>query len=86
MVYNWFWLIVGVVVGAVLYLCFTPIFGGVVDETNDLITDGSISQQTANTVSFNTSMLYLSPVIVIVGFLLAVYIRGVNEKRRSGGF
>lgn len=86
MTYNWIWLIIGVVLAGVLYLCFTPVFNGFVDKTNELGADDMISQQTSNNVSIIVSLLLISPVIVLIGFLLAVYQAGVNEKKRSGGY
>lgn len=78
--YGWVVICITVVLGALLYLAFMQPVNGIIDVTNKEISDGMITQQSENAISFNVAMFSGIPIILLVGLLLYGVIRAIYRR------
>lgn len=79
--YGFFMLICFIIgAGLVLALMLLPA-NGVTNFMNGEIDQGHVSVQTREAVQFNVGMLWWCPVFALVGLLLWVYVRPLEQKR-----
>ncbi len=81
--YGWFAICVILLISAALFLCIIAIVNETTPQMNKDISDGKMSQQTWNAVSFNRQMINSIPFWIIVGTFVFAVVRSIAKK--AGG-
>lgn len=77
--YGWFMLIVFLILGAMSYFCIVALYNGVIGgPANQEITDGTMSKQTKDALTFNRDLAMYLPVFMLVGAFIWAMVRGIG--------
>lgn len=59
-------LLLAVIFSSVIYICLTPVVNSITDSTNDAVTSGDISEQTASAYDWASRLfIYILPVFFL---------------------
>lgn len=76
--YGWFMLLVFLILGAFSYFCIIALYNGVIAPANDDITEGLMSKQTKDALTFNRDLAMYLPVFMLIGAFVWAMVRGIG--------
>jgi hypothetical protein len=78
MAYSWVMVVAALVIFGVLFALLMPMINPFLDVVNGMITDGDLSQQTADHFNFHLVLLIGCPAILLIGFFVYLVQRSIE--------
>ena len=73
-----------IVIGSLLWVCFTPAINGLIDASNAYTAEGMVGVQTAGAMKWSLAWFAAIPVLGLIGIAIWAYIRALEESPGGG--
>jgi hypothetical protein len=78
--YVWFMILALLILGAIMWMSLSYTFNLLLIPINVMITNGTMSTQTADPIAFNMALLGSVPIFLIIGSLVWAILAAVNRE------